>query len=68
MALKYGLDHPAGLSGVIVTGTALRDALVMPKWKRSLATVLSAVTPSMKTDNGVLTKYLSQDPGGDCGV
>jgi len=62
MTLKYGLDHPAGLSGIIVTGTALRDALVMPKWKRSLATVLSNVTPSLKMDNGVLTKYLSQDP------
>ena len=62
ITLKYGLDHPAGLSGIIVTGTALRDALVMPKWKRSLANVLSNVTPSLKMDNGVLTKYLSQDP------
>lgn len=62
IALKYGLDHPAGLSGIIVTGTALRDALVMPKWKRSLANVLSGVAPSLKMDNGVLTKYLSQDP------
>ena len=62
IALKYGLDRPAGLSGVIVTGTALRDALVMPKWKRNLANVLSTVTPALKMDNGVLTKYLSQDP------
>jgi alpha-beta hydrolase superfamily lysophospholipase len=62
MALKYGLDQPAGLSGLVVTGTALRDALAMPKWKRSLAQVLSNVTPSLKMDNGVLTKYLSQDP------
>ena len=62
ITLKFGLDHPAGISGIIVTGTALRDALVMPKWKRSLANVLSNVTPSLKMDNGVLTKYLSQDP------
>lgn len=62
MALKYGLDHPAGLTGLIVTGTALRDALVMPKWKRTLARMLSGVAPSLKMDNGILTKYLSQDP------
>ncbi|MBI5568252.1 MAG: lysophospholipase [Chloroflexi bacterium] len=62
MTLKFGLDRPAGLSGIVVTGTALRDALVMPKWKRSLAGVLSNVTPSLKMDNGVLTKYLSHDP------
>jgi alpha-beta hydrolase superfamily lysophospholipase len=62
IALKYGLDHPAGLSGIIVTGTALRDALAMPKWKRRLAGVLSGIAPSLKTANGVLTKCLSQDP------
>ncbi len=62
ITLKFGLDHPAGLSGIIVTGTALRDALVMPRWKRQMAMVLSNVTPSMKMDNGVLTKYLSHDP------
>jgi alpha-beta hydrolase superfamily lysophospholipase len=62
VALKYGLDQPAGLSGIIVTGTALRDALAMPQWKRRLANVLSTVMPSLKMDNGVLTKYLSQDP------
>lgn len=62
MTLKYGLDHAAAVSGIIVTGTALRDALVMPQWKRSLANVLSNVTPSLKMNNGVLTKYLSQDP------
>lgn len=62
IALKYGLDHPAGLSGIIVTGAALRDALVMPKWMRRLANVLSGVAPSLKADNGILTQYLSQDP------
>ncbi len=62
IALKFGLDHPAGLSGVIVTGTALRDALALPGWKRQMATMLSNVAPALKIDNGVLTKYLSQDP------
>ncbi len=62
MTLKFGLEHASAVSGIIVTGTALRDALVMPQWKRSLANVLSNVTPSLKMNNGVLTKYLSQDP------
>jgi alpha-beta hydrolase superfamily lysophospholipase len=62
IALKYGLDHPAGLSGIVVTGTALRDALALPAWKRRLAGVLSSVAPSLKTDSGILAKCLSQDP------
>jgi len=34
----------------------------MPAWKRSLATVLSRVTPSLKTNNGVPLAGLSHDP------
>ncbi len=62
MALSYGLQHSEGLTGMIVTGTALQDALAMPQWKRSLANVLSVIAPSLRMNNGVLTRYLSHDP------
>jgi alpha-beta hydrolase superfamily lysophospholipase len=62
MALSYARQHPDRLTGLIVTGTALQDALQLPAWKRSLATVLSRVTPSLKTNNGVPLSGLSHDP------
>ena len=62
MAVSYARQHPDRLTGLIVTGTALQDALELPPWKRSLATMLSRVTPSMKMNNGVPLSGLSHDP------
>jgi alpha-beta hydrolase superfamily lysophospholipase len=62
MALSYARQHPDRLTGLIVTGTALQDALEMPAWKRRLATVLSGVTPSLKMSGGVPLSGLSHDP------
>ena len=62
MALSYARWHPERLTGLIVTGTALQDALELPAWKRNLATVLSCVTPSLKMNNGVPLSGLSHDP------
>jgi alpha-beta hydrolase superfamily lysophospholipase len=62
MALSYARQYPDRLTGLIVTGTALQDALQMPAWKRSLATVLSKVTPTLKMNNGVPLAGLSHDP------
>jgi alpha-beta hydrolase superfamily lysophospholipase len=62
MALSYARQHPDRLTGLIVTGTALKDALDMPAWKRNLATVLNRVTPSLKINNGVSLSGLSHDP------
>jgi alpha-beta hydrolase superfamily lysophospholipase len=61
MVLSYGLQHSAGLAGIITTGTALQDALNVPQWLRRTATVLSRATPTVKINNGVLTKDLSHD-------
>ncbi len=62
IALSYARQYPDRLTGLIVTGTALKDALEMPAWKRSMATVLSRVTPSLKMNNGVALSSLSHDP------
>lgn len=62
MALSYARQHPDRLTGLIVTGTALQDALELPAWKRNLAAVLSHVTPALKMNNGVALSGLSHDP------
>lgn len=61
MGLSYARQHPDRFNGLIVTGTALKDALQMPAWKRSLATLLSRVTPSLKMNNGIALSGLSHD-------
>ncbi len=61
MGLSYARQHPDRLSGLIVTGNALKDALQLPAWKRSLATLLSRVTPSLKMNNGIALSGLSHD-------
>jgi alpha-beta hydrolase superfamily lysophospholipase len=62
MGLSYARQHPDQMAGLIVTGTALQDALQLPAWRRSLATALSRVTPSLKMNNGVPLSGLSHDP------
>jgi alpha-beta hydrolase superfamily lysophospholipase len=62
MVLSYGAQHPDQLGGLIVTGAALQDALELPPWKRSLATLFSRVTPALKMSNGVALSGLSHDP------
>jgi alpha-beta hydrolase superfamily lysophospholipase len=62
MGLSYAQQYPDRLTGLIVSGTALQDALVMPAWKRNLAKVLSRVTPALKMNNGVPLSGLSRDP------
>jgi alpha-beta hydrolase superfamily lysophospholipase len=62
MGLSYARQYPDRLAGLIVTGTALQDALQMPAWKRQMATVLSRVMPSLKMNNGVSLDGLSHDP------
>lgn len=62
MALSYARQYPDRLTGLIVSGTALQDALEMSAWKRRLAKGLSRVTPSLKMNNGVPLSGLSHDP------
>jgi alpha-beta hydrolase superfamily lysophospholipase len=59
--LVYALRYPDGLAGVITSGTALRDALEIPGWKRALARMLSRVAPTVKFDNGIQNDYLTHD-------
>jgi len=62
IALSYARQYPDRLTGLIVSGTALQDALQMPAWKRDLAKVLSRVIPALKMNNGIALSGLSHDP------
>jgi alpha-beta hydrolase superfamily lysophospholipase len=61
MGLSYARQYPDRLTGLITSGTALKDALALPAWQRRLATVFSRVTPSLKMNNGVPLSGLSHD-------
>jgi alpha-beta hydrolase superfamily lysophospholipase len=62
MGLSYARQQPDRLTGLIVSGAALQDALELPAWKRQLAAVLSHVTPKLQMNNGVALSGLSRDP------
>jgi alpha-beta hydrolase superfamily lysophospholipase len=61
IALTCALQHPDGLSGVIVSGTALRDALPYPDWVRSLTGRLSRVLPTLAMPSGLKAEEISRD-------
>jgi len=62
IALTYALRTPDDLSGVISSGTAMRDALNIPGWLRALAAVLNKIVPALTLNNGVDSGCLSRDP------
>ena len=62
IALAYASRYPDGLAGVIASATALRDALDVPGWLRSMAGGLSKIAPALAMDNGVKTERISHDP------
>jgi len=62
IALSYEIHYPNEINGLILSGTALADALKIPPVKRAAAKVFSRVAPTMKFDNGVVTEHLSHDP------
>ncbi len=62
IALSYTIHYPDRIDGLILSGTALADALKVPPVKRAAAKMLSRVAPKMKFDNGVVTEHLSHDP------
>jgi len=62
IALSYALRYPDGLAGVISSGTAMRDALDVPGWLRSMTGTLAKIAPKVALNNGVKAEYLSHDP------
>ena len=61
VALTYALRHPEGLAAVLVTGTALRDALPYPEWLRKLLRRSGQMFPTLTLPSGIKHEYLSRD-------
>jgi alpha-beta hydrolase superfamily lysophospholipase len=61
IALTYGLRFSDGLSGVIVSGTALRDALPYPNWIRALVRHMGRALPAIALPSGLKVEHISHD-------
>ena len=61
VALPYALRYPDDPAGVISSGTAIRDALDVPAWLRSMTGALAKIAPRVALNNGVKAEYLSHD-------
>ncbi len=62
IALRYAIDHPEGLAGVIGSGPALRRRFDVPLPKLLLAGLLSALWPTFTLRSGLPAEQLSHDP------
>lgn len=62
LALSYGIQHPEGIKGMIVTGSALRSVLQEQKMKIMMARVLGTLAPAMTIPSGLEAASISRDP------
>ncbi len=61
MALDYILRHPEGLSGAVLSGTALEPAEAAPAWQVLLAKTLSGLLPTFSLRVRLEGSTLSRD-------
>ena len=61
LSLAYALQYPAGLNGVIVTGSALRSSLQEQKNKITMVNLLGSVLPSITVPSGLDAGTISRD-------
>jgi len=61
LTLAYAIQHPDGLKGVIVTGSALRSALQEQKGKIMMARILGTLAPAMTIPSGLEAAAISRD-------
>lgn len=62
IALRYALDHPEGLSAVVVSGPLLKLAIPVPAWKESMGRFMSKILPKFSMPNELDPNLLSHDP------
>lgn len=63
IVLRYALDRPEGLAGVIAAAPFLRRAFPVPAWKLVAGPILSSLWPGFTASNEVNPDHLSADPG-----
>ena len=61
IVLTYGLRYPNDVSGVISSGTALRDALPYPNWLRAVIRRVGRVLPNVSVPSGLKPEFISRD-------
>jgi acylglycerol lipase len=61
LALAYGIQYGMELTGVIVTGAALRSSLQEQKAKVALAKVLGTIMPTVAVPSGLDPSTISRD-------
>lgn len=62
LSLSFAIQHSAGLSGVIVTGSGLRSSLQEQKAKVAIVKVLGSFLPAMTIQSGLDPTTISRDP------
>lgn len=62
ITVRFAMDYPQNLSGIIVSSPALGLSMKIPLWQKALSYALNSLYPSFTMiDNGIPSKYLSHD-------
>jgi len=62
LTLAYAIQYGTGLSGVMVTGPALRSSLQEQKAKVTMVRILGSVFPTLTVPSGLEATTISRDP------
>lgn len=62
LSLSYAIQYRDGLSGVMVTGTALRSPLQEQKGKIAMINLLGSILPTLTVPSGLDATTISRDP------
>lgn len=63
VSIRFAMDYPEGIAGLIVSSPALGLSMDVPIWKKVAAYSLRLAYPVYTfIDNGIPAKYLSHDP------
>lgn len=61
IAIKYALDYPEGVDGLVTSGAFLQSAVPVPAWLRAVVRVLGWVAPALPLQPLEIA-HLSRDP------
>ncbi len=62
LVLNYGVRHPAGLTGMIISSPNIRLKMPLPLIKRLMAPILSRALPRLALGNELDSTLVSHDP------
>ena len=62
IAMRYALEYPEDLKGLILSAPALVPAFAVPGWKKSLGKIFSVIAPRLTMNNELDPADISSDP------